>query len=85
MTERIKPGDFDKIDCEPVQFKDDTGCPDCGSVLFHPGPRGGMAHNIRCAECGSKFWYSPPFTPLRIESHDSNFNFHVKRLLTEFE
>lgn len=50
---------------QPVQFKD-GGCPDCGSTGFHPGPRGGLAHNIRCAGCGATFWYSPPFTPERI-------------------
>lgn len=68
-----------------VEFKNGK-CPDCGSILFNPGPRGGNAHNIRCANCGAKFWYSPPFTSLRLlESDDRFYNLNVCRTLEEFE
>jgi len=30
-------------------------CWDCGSKDFMMGPRGGMAQNVMCANCGSKF------------------------------
>lgn len=46
-------------------------CPDCGDERFVMGPSGGMAHNIRCAGCGHKFWFSPPFPPMRIDNDDS--------------
>lgn len=41
-------------------------CPDCLSPKFIIGPSGGMAVNIKCAGCGSTFWFAPPFTPERI-------------------
>jgi hypothetical protein len=41
----------------------DGACPLCGCKDFHPGPRGGAARNIKCSDCGAKFWYSPPFQP----------------------
>lgn len=67
-----------------VEFKDDA-CPDCGSVWFNPGPRGGMAHNIRCALCGAKFWYSPPFTPMRLtDSEDKYYDLNTVSRLSEF-
>lgn len=37
-------------------------CPDCKGKLFNRGPRGGMSMNIRCAQCGSKFCFTGPFT-----------------------
>lgn len=61
-----------------MKVKLETACPDCGSELFNPGPRGGHAHNIRCAQCGSKFWFSPPFTPTRIDSEDRFFCLTLK-------
>lgn len=60
----------------PVEFE--SACPDCGSQWFNPGPRGGLAHNIRCAQCGSKFWFSPPFTPVRIDTEDRFFHLNLK-------
>lgn len=45
-------------------------CPDCDSKLFIEGPSGGASVNIKCAQCGSKFWYCPPFTPQRIDNSD---------------
>jgi hypothetical protein len=45
-------------------------CPDCGGEQFIIGPSGGNALNIKCADCGSKFWYSPPFPPERIDNDD---------------
>ena len=59
-----------------VEFE--SACPDCGSEWFNPGPRGGLAHNIRCVGCGSKFWFSPPFTPERIDTEDRFFSLDVK-------
>ena len=41
-------------------------CP-CGSNQFYPGPQGGLAHNIKCVECGQCYWWSPPFTPKPID------------------
>ena len=38
-----------------VPFPDNENCPDCGCGIFRPGPRGGMAQNIECARCGSRF------------------------------
>lgn len=52
-------------------------CPDCRSQLFHPGPSGGEAHLIKCAGCGSKFWYGPPFTPKRLQNDDSLYRMNV--------
>ena len=34
-------------------------CPDCKSKEFLAGPRGGMAQNIECKGCGSRFNVSP--------------------------
>ena len=45
-------------------------CPDCKNGLFNRGPEGGGSMNIRCAECGSKFCFCGPFTPLRIDNDD---------------
>lgn len=41
-------------------------CPDCKSVLFYPGPRGGMAINVKCAGCGATFNYCGPLMSQRI-------------------
>lgn len=30
-------------------------CPDCGFYVFRPGPKAGIAQNIECAGCGSRF------------------------------
>jgi hypothetical protein len=48
-------------------------CPDCDGVAFIIGPSGGMAVNIKCAagQCGSKFWFAPPFDPQRIDNDDA--------------
>ncbi len=59
-----------------VEFE--TNCPDCNSPWFNPGPRGGAAHNIRCAQCGSKFFFCPPLTPERIDSDDVCFVLELK-------
>lgn len=49
----------------------DRRCPDCGAGDFQLGPRGGLAINVRCAGCGAKFWFCPPFTPQRIDNEDA--------------
>lgn len=69
-------------ECENVVMR--GTCPDCGSTNFHPGPRGGMAWNVKCAKCGSKFWYSPPFTPHRIDNEDQFYDLTVTKRLSEF-
>lgn len=33
----------------------DGRCPDCKGVLFRPGPKSGMAQNLECVGCGSRF------------------------------
>ena len=61
-------------------FSKSRGCPDCGSHLFHSGPSGGAAMNIKCAGCGSKFWFGPPFTPQRIHNDDAFYYGSPKKL-----
>lgn len=36
-------------------FSAHGNCPDCGNDTFRDGPRGGLAQNIACERCGSKF------------------------------
>lgn len=38
-----------------VVFPDSENCPDCDGFIFRPGPRGGLARNIECVGCGSRF------------------------------
>ena len=38
-----------------VVFPDSEDCPDCGGFVFRRGPRGGLAQNIECIGCGSRF------------------------------
>jgi len=68
-----------------IEFVRGRACPDCGSALFHPGPRGGLAHNIKCADCGSTFWYSPPFKSERIDPVDGAYDLTVTQTLAEIE
>ncbi|HEV8364574.1 MAG TPA: hypothetical protein VGQ52_13750 [Gemmatimonadaceae bacterium] len=59
----------------------DRACPDCGSKEFHPGPWGGTARNVKCAGCGAKFWFCPPFQPKRIDNSDEVYDLtRVERL-----
>lgn len=48
-------------------------CPDCGCTIFRPGPRGGLAQNIECAQCKSRFnvarWQGHLVTADRIENN----------------
>lgn len=67
---------------EQVELEEGHCC-DCGGNLFYPGPRGGLAHNIMCASCGSQFWVSPPFTPERISNEDAAYNLRIVRTLDE--
>lgn len=55
-------------------MNEDAACIDCGGTEFHPGPRGGAAHNVMCARCHAKWWYCPPFTPERIDSPEDVFD-----------
>jgi hypothetical protein len=61
------------VELQDVQFRAGGACPDCAGTLFNPGPRGGGARNVRCARCGAKFWYAPPFTPKRLEESEDQF------------
>jgi len=49
---------------------DQCTCPDCGHPEFLEGPRGGLAINIKCPNCGAKFCIVPgipgPFGKSRI-------------------
>jgi predicted nucleic-acid-binding Zn-ribbon protein len=36
-----------------------NGCLDCGNSEFLEGPSGGMAQNIKCSKCGSKYNVMP--------------------------
>ena len=36
-------------------FPDDEKCPDCGCDVWRPGPRGGLAQNIECTNCGARW------------------------------
>lgn len=41
-------------------------CPSCSHDKFYRGPQGGSALNVKCAKCGTCYWYGPPFTPTEI-------------------
>ncbi len=41
-------------------------CPDCGGDKFLEGPHGGLAVNVQCDNCGSRFNLCWPFSPERI-------------------
>src|SRR6185312_5442465 len=34
-------------------------CPDCENLSMVPGPRGGLARNLECANCGARFKAAP--------------------------
>lgn len=53
-------------------------CPDCNPRYFHPGPRGGEARNVKHANCGSKFWYGPPFPLTRVDNDDQFYNLSAR-------
>lgn len=36
-------------------FRQSGCCPDCGGAEFVPGPRGGLAQNMKCSGCGSEY------------------------------
>lgn len=38
-------------------FSNHKSCPDCGTSVFHKGPRGGASQNIRCSNvlCSAQF------------------------------
>jgi hypothetical protein len=56
-----------------VVFPDDEACPDCGCTIFRPGPRGGVAQNIECARCKSRFnitrWDPRMTDPHKLREH----------------
>lgn len=55
---------------EEARSRKDRACPACGSKEFHPGPARGSARNVKCAQCGAKYWYRPPLAPERIDNDD---------------
>lgn len=42
-------------------------CPVCNHTEFLEGPSGGMAVNIQCCQCETKFWWGGPFRASIIE------------------
>jgi hypothetical protein len=56
-------------------------CPDCGGDKFNRGPRAGLSMNVQCATCGSKFCFSPPFTPERIDNSNNLYGSQGKTLI----
>jgi len=40
---------------DPLASLDKGECPDCHGTTFLEGPHGGLAVNIQCAQCKSKF------------------------------
>ena len=40
---------------EQIEKLIDGRCPDCDCIIFRPGPRGGIAQNIECVKCLSRF------------------------------
>lgn len=76
-------GEYD-MSHQPVSLR--AGCPDCGSSDFHPGPRGGAAINIKCANptCGAKFWYCIPFQSHRIDNSDEFYDLTQRNRLSDF-
>jgi hypothetical protein len=55
-------------------------CPDCSGEIFNLGPCAGLSMNIKCAGCGSKFCFVPPFTPERINNPDSLYDTYPHKL-----
>ena len=57
---------------EQIESLMDGRCPDCGCFIFRPGPRGGVAQNIECVKCLSRFnvarWQGEFVGAHRIES-----------------
>jgi len=72
----VPPSPLDRLNDECV-------CPDCGSAHFNRGPTAGLSLNVRCAGCGSKFWYSPPFTPARIDNPDCVYQLGTRLTLEQ--
>jgi len=40
---------------EQMEKISDGICPDCGGRIWRPGPRGGIAQNVECVGCLSRF------------------------------
>lgn len=59
----------------------DGACPSCGGKEFHPGPRGGSARNIMCADCGQRYWYCPPFPPECIDNDEAGYDLTTRERL----
>jgi len=45
-------------------------CPKCLCTQFRYGPQGGCAQNIRCAGCGTEYWWGPPFPAMFLDRDD---------------
>jgi len=59
-------------------------CPECKGHEFHPGPFGGLSENIRCAQCGAKFWIGAPFDPKPVSNSDVVFDLSRRFDLREY-
>jgi len=55
----------DEIETKPVVQGGETiqamVCPKCRKGLLLQGPRGGLAVNAKCDNCGKTYWYGGPF------------------------
>lgn len=67
----------------PLERLNEGFCPDCGSEHFNRGPTGGLSFNVRCADCGAKFCFSPPFAPARINNPDFVYHLGARRTLVQ--
>jgi len=56
-----------------------TSCPDCGSMVFLKGPRGGLCQNFKCQDCGSEFNNMGPFGIERLSGPPN----HGRRIIKE--
>jgi hypothetical protein len=64
----------------PLERLNEGFCPDCSGEIFNLGPCAGLSMNIKCAGCGSKFCFGPPFTPERINNSDSLYDTNPHKL-----
>jgi hypothetical protein len=53
-------------DTEKYELLSFYRCPDCHEKEFLRGSEGGLAVNIKCATCGSRFNICPPYFAERI-------------------
>lgn len=72
------------IEIRKIEYVDVSNgcCPDCAHDLFYPGPRGGCAINVKCAQCGSCFNYCGVLPTHRIEEVPGVYTPALRKLRT---